>query len=70
VVLTSAAVIFLGAWIRSSAIANSLPDYAVMLFVIGCCAVVMLAFSPLVFGWSNVWMLVGGRKRRIAEAKR
>jgi PST family polysaccharide transporter len=70
VVLTSAAVIFFGAWIRSSAIANGLPDYAVMLFVIGCCAVAMLAFSPLVFGWSNVWMLVGGRKRRTAEAKR
>ena len=70
VVLTTAAVILVGGWIRNATIASGLPEFAVLLSVIGSCAAVMLAFSPLVFGWSALRTLVGGAKRRVAEAKR
>ncbi len=70
VAFTSAIVIFIGAWTRNSAISGGLPDFAVLLSVIASTALAMLALSPAVFGWSNLWAIVGGVRRRIAEAKR
>jgi PST family polysaccharide transporter len=70
VILTSLVAILLGSWTRSSAISNGLPQAAVVLAVIASSVLVMLVFSPAVFGWSNLWLLVGGRRRRTAEVKR